>query len=301
MIKNQFGVNIKRLRSDNGKEYFNHVLTSFCQKEGIVYESSCVKTPQQNGITERKNGHLLYQTRALLFHQNVPKYLCGEVVLTSTYLINRLPSKILGFKSPMDVLSSFYPNLPVSSNLKPRIFGCVSFVHVHSQERKKLDPRALRCVFVGYSSTQKGYKCFHPTSKKFFVSRDVIFHEEEPYFTQPYLHEENFKEDKLESLDLSGLESNALNLSSIKSNASSHSGHNSNTLDLSHFGHDSNTLNLSGLESNPPNSSSFESNKPNLFGLELNTLAPNPYEAEEVGVESNQLNTPVAKLGLKWI
>ena len=137
MIKNQFGVNIKRLRSDNGKEYFNHVLTSFCQKEGIVHESSCVKTPQQNGIAERKNGHLLDQTRALLFHQNVPKYLWGEVVLTSTYLINRLPSRVLRFKSPMDVLSSFYPNLSVSSNLKPRIFGCVSFVHVHSQDRKK--------------------------------------------------------------------------------------------------------------------------------------------------------------------
>jgi transposase InsO family protein len=88
MIKNQFGVNIKRLRSDNGKEYFNHVLTSFCNKEGVVHESSCVKTPQQNGIAERKNRHLLDQTRALLFHQNVPKSFWGEAVLTSTYLIN---------------------------------------------------------------------------------------------------------------------------------------------------------------------------------------------------------------------
>jgi transposase InsO family protein len=74
-IKNQFRVNIKRLRSDNGKEYFNHVRISFCQKEGIVHESSCVKTPQQNGIAERKNGHLLDKTRALLFQNNVPKYL----------------------------------------------------------------------------------------------------------------------------------------------------------------------------------------------------------------------------------
>ena len=185
----------------------------------------------------------------------------------------------------MDVLSFFYPNLSVSSNLKPRIFGCVSFVHVHSQDRKKLDPRALRCVFVGSSSTQKGYKCFHPPSKKFFVSRDVTFHEEEPYFTQPYLQEENFKEDKLENLDLSGFESNTLNLSSIKSNTSGHSSH------------ESNTLNLSGLESNPPNSSSLESNRLNLSGFELNTLVPDPFEAEELGVESNKSNTPLAELG----
>ncbi|KAJ9556713.1 hypothetical protein OSB04_011327, partial [Centaurea solstitialis] len=56
MIKNQFGVNIKRLRSDNARDYFNQTLTSYCQKEGIIHESSCVKTPQQNGVVERKNG-----------------------------------------------------------------------------------------------------------------------------------------------------------------------------------------------------------------------------------------------------
>lgn len=59
MIKNPFGVDIKDLRSDNGKEYFNHVITPFFQKEGIIHESSCVKTPQQNGVAERKNVHLL--------------------------------------------------------------------------------------------------------------------------------------------------------------------------------------------------------------------------------------------------
>ena len=85
-----------------------------------------------------------------------------EAVLTAAHLINRLPSRILGFKSPMDILSTFYPNLHTTNNLVPRIFGCVAFVHVHNQNRGKLDPRALKCVFVGYSSTQKGYKCYHP-------------------------------------------------------------------------------------------------------------------------------------------
>ena len=59
MIKNQFGVNIKRIRSDNARDYFNLVLKSFCQKEEIIHESSCVNTPQQNGMAERKNGHLV--------------------------------------------------------------------------------------------------------------------------------------------------------------------------------------------------------------------------------------------------
>jgi hypothetical protein len=62
MVKNQFGVNIKRFRSDYARDYFNQVLTPYFQKEGIVHESSCVNTPQQNGVAERKNGLLLEST-----------------------------------------------------------------------------------------------------------------------------------------------------------------------------------------------------------------------------------------------
>ncbi|RVX06582.1 Retrovirus-related Pol polyprotein from transposon TNT 1-94 [Vitis vinifera] len=177
--------------SDNAKDYFNQILTPYFQREGIIHESSCVNTPQQNGVAERKNGHLLNSTRSFMFQKNVPKSFWGEAVLTTAHLINRLPSRILGFKSPMDILSTFYPNLHTTNNLVPRIFGCVAFVHVHNQNKGKLDPRALKCVFVGYSSTQKGYKCYHPPSKRYSVSVDVTFHEQESYFTIPYLQGEN--------------------------------------------------------------------------------------------------------------
>ena len=197
MVQNQFGVKIKGLRSDNAKDYFNHFLSSYFQKEGIIHESSCVNTPQQNGVAERKNGHLLAVTRALLFQQHVPKSYWGEAVLTSTHIINRLPSTTLGLKTPMEVLSFFYPNVQTSNNLTPRIFGCTSFVHVHNNNRGKLDPRAIKCIFVGYSSTKKGYKCYHPPSRRFFVIADVTFDEGRSYFTQTYLQgESSHMEDK---------------------------------------------------------------------------------------------------------
>jgi hypothetical protein len=125
----------------------------FFKKWGIIHESSCVNTPQQNGVAERKNGHLLACTRAFLFQNNVPKHFLGKAVLTATHIINRLPTKVLDFKSPMQVLSQFFPNYPISNNLIPRIFGYVAFVRIHSHNRNKLDPRVQKCVFIGYSST----------------------------------------------------------------------------------------------------------------------------------------------------
>jgi len=106
MIKTQFNVEIKRIRSDNAKNYFNRFLTSYFQARGIIHECSCVNIPQQNGVAKKKNGHLLNMTRALLFQKNVPKQYWEEAIRTSTHLMNRLPSKSLNSQSPLQLLSS---------------------------------------------------------------------------------------------------------------------------------------------------------------------------------------------------
>ena len=155
LLKNQFDAKVLGIRSDNGKEYFNQYLTPYLQKEGIIHYSSCNDTPQQNGIAERKNGHLLEITRALIFQMNIPKSFWGEAVLIATYLINRLPSPILNYSSPVETLSRFFPKFDGFNYLSPRIFGCVAFVHIYAHQRSKLDPRALKCIFVGYSPTKK--------------------------------------------------------------------------------------------------------------------------------------------------
>ncbi|KAM2468901.1 hypothetical protein PS1_010539 [Malus domestica] len=154
-------------------------MSHYLSTHGILHQTSCVGTPQQNGVAERKNRDLLEKTRALMFHMNVPKKFWSQGVLTAAYLINRLPSKVLNFKSPYEVLKNRKINF---SHL--RVFGCTCFVHIQTQNRDKLDPRAAKCVFLGYSSTQKGYKCYNSTTRKMVVSRDVKFEEHVPYFSQ---------------------------------------------------------------------------------------------------------------------
>ncbi|MCO5576337.1 hypothetical protein L7F22_030146 [Adiantum nelumboides] len=58
-----------------------------------------------------------------------------------------------------------------------KVFGCIAYVHVLNELRTKLDPKAEKCVFIGYSLEQKGYKCYNPITRQVKVSRDVVFDE----------------------------------------------------------------------------------------------------------------------------
>ncbi|KAL9420128.1 hypothetical protein AB3S75_037830 [Citrus x aurantiifolia] len=201
MVETQFQTKIQVFRSDNGKEYFNQILGSFFLEKGIVHHSSCNDTPQQNGIAERKNKHLLEVARSLMFTTKVPKYLWGEAILTATYLINRMPSRVLNFQPPLTVFKKFFPMTRLTSDLPLKVFGCVAFVHIHNHNRDKLDPRAVKCVFLGYSPTQKGYKCFDPNKQKYFVTMDVTFFESQSFFNPP-LQGGKGNEDSVFELDM---------------------------------------------------------------------------------------------------
>ncbi|RDX94068.1 hypothetical protein CR513_23592, partial [Mucuna pruriens] len=67
--------------------------------------------------------------------------------------------------------------------LPPCIFGSVTFVHLHKNQRIELDPCALRCIFLGYTTHQKGYCCYHPTTKCIYITMDVTFLDFEIYFS----------------------------------------------------------------------------------------------------------------------
>ena len=73
MISTQFQSNIQVFKTDNARYYFNSILGPYLSKHGIIHISSCIDTPQQNGVAERKNRHVLETTRALMFQMHVPK------------------------------------------------------------------------------------------------------------------------------------------------------------------------------------------------------------------------------------
>lgn len=110
-----------------------------------------------------------------MFSMHVPKRFWGEAILPASYLINRMPSQVLKYTTPLSTLKSAFPLNRSFTELSPKVFGCTVFVHIHDHNRSKLDPKARKCVFICFSPTQKGYKCFEPTLGNFFISADVTF------------------------------------------------------------------------------------------------------------------------------
>ncbi|RVW81044.1 Retrovirus-related Pol polyprotein from transposon TNT 1-94 [Vitis vinifera] len=169
--------------------------STYLQNHGIIHISSCVDTPQQNGVAERKNRHLLEVARCLMFSSNVPNYFWGEAILTATYLINRMPSRVLTFQSPRQLFLKQFPHThAASSDLPLKVFGCTAFVHVYPQNRSKFAPRANKCIFLGYSPTQKGYKCYSPTNKRFYTTMDVSFFEHVFFYPKSHVQGESMNE-----------------------------------------------------------------------------------------------------------
>ncbi|RVW89100.1 Retrovirus-related Pol polyprotein from transposon TNT 1-94 [Vitis vinifera] len=196
------------LKSDNAKEYFTNSLSTYLQNHDIIHLSSCVDTPQQNGVAERKNRHLLEVARCLMFSSNVPNYFWGEAILTATYLINRMPSRVLTFQSPRQLFLKQFPHThAASSDLPLKVFGCTTFVHVYPQNRSKFAPRANKCIFLGYSPTQKGYKCYSPTNKRFYTTMDVSFFEHVFFYPKSHVQGESMNEHQVWESFLEGIHS----------------------------------------------------------------------------------------------
>ena len=177
-IHTQFNTSIRILRSDNAKKNFSMSLSSYMSSLGILNQSSCTYTPQQNGVAESKNRHLVETARTLLHHK-VPQHFWEDAILAACYLINRMPSSVLHDQIPHFVM---LPNQPLFC-FPPHVFGCLCFVHILTTWPDKLSTKATKCVFFGYSCLYRGYRCYSPDINRYFISTDTTFFEDSFFFS----------------------------------------------------------------------------------------------------------------------
>ncbi|GKV11134.1 hypothetical protein SLEP1_g22416 [Rubroshorea leprosula] len=149
-------------------------------KLGIHHQSACPKTPEQNGVAERKHRNITELGLTMMFHANIPSKYWVECFSTAVFLINRLPSPTLKMDSPYFRLFQKHPDY---SSL--RVLGCKCFPFLGDYQKNKLEPKSLPCIFLGYNTKHKGYKCLYPPTNKIFVSRHVVFDEMQFPFKNP--------------------------------------------------------------------------------------------------------------------
>ncbi|CAN1217084.1 Retrovirus-related Pol polyprotein from transposon TNT 1-94 [Linum perenne] len=169
MVETHFSVKVKTVRTDNGQE-FN--FPSFYHSKGIIRQTSCVQTSQQNGRVERKHQHIVAVARSLLFQSSMPIMFWGYAIYHAVHLINRLPTPILSQKTPFEVL---FQQPAVYSHL--RVFGSLSYVSTLSHSRLKFATRAQPSVFLGFPSDKKAFRVYNLHTHQVQDSRDVKFHE----------------------------------------------------------------------------------------------------------------------------
>lgn len=173
MVENQFQSKIKQFQFDGGGEFIDGRFQTLLASSGIKHLICCPHTPQQNGLAERKHMHFTELGLTMLYHSKAPRTLWLEAFFTANFLGNLLPSSVLeDNKSPFEKL---YGHAPVYTSL--RVFGCKCFPYLRPYMKNKLDPKSLPCVFLGYNEKYKGYRCFHPPTKRVYISRHVLFDE----------------------------------------------------------------------------------------------------------------------------
>ena len=164
MVATQFNAKVKIIRSNNGPEF---ALKDFFATQGIIHQTSCIETPQQNGVVECKHQQILNVTRALLFQSNLPNLFWNFAVSHAVHIMNGIPNSSLHMLSPFECLFGTKPNFT-----SVKIFGCKAFASTLMANRKKLDPRARECVYLGVKPSTI---LFDINTREIFVSLMFVF------------------------------------------------------------------------------------------------------------------------------
>ena len=147
VLQNQKDLKIACIRSDHGGEFENHDFENFCDKHGIEHNFSAPRTPQQNGVVERKNRSLVELARTMLNDMDLPKYFWADAVNTACHVMNRVLIRPILKKTPYELFNGRKPNISYL-----HVFGCKCFVLNNGKENLgKFDAKADEGIFLGYS------------------------------------------------------------------------------------------------------------------------------------------------------
>jgi hypothetical protein len=177
-VETQLKKKIKRLRSDRGGEYFSNDFDLFCAENGMIHERMPPYSPESNGVAERKNRTLSDLVNAMLDTAGLSKAWWGEAVLTACHVLNRVPMK----NKEKTSYEEWIGRRPSLSYL--RTWGCLAKMNVPINKKRKLGPKTVDCILLGYAHHNIAYRFLVVKSEvpdmhvnSLLESRDATFFE----------------------------------------------------------------------------------------------------------------------------
>ncbi|GKE99066.1 putative ribonuclease H-like domain-containing protein [Tanacetum coccineum] len=160
-LENKLRHKVKTIRYDHGTKFKNQLMNEFCAKKGIKREYSIARTPQQNGVAERKNRTLIEAARTMLADSLLPIQFWAEAVNTACYVLNRVLVTKPQMKTPYEILMGRSPNI---SFMRP--FGCSLTLLNTLDHLGKFDGKSEEGYLLGYSTNSKGFRVYNRVTRK---------------------------------------------------------------------------------------------------------------------------------------
>ncbi|KAI3758565.1 hypothetical protein L6452_06132 [Arctium lappa] len=164
---------VKFLRTDNGTKFKNKIVDEYLESVGISHQFSAARTPQQNGVVERRNRMLVEAARTMLSQSDLLLFLWVEAVSTACHTQNRSIIHRRFQKTPYELINNRTPTIKYF-----HIFRCKCFVLNDRESLNKFSAKADEGIFIGYSSTSAAYRVYLKKLKTVVESVNVTFDED---------------------------------------------------------------------------------------------------------------------------
>ncbi|GJT40072.1 retrovirus-related pol polyprotein from transposon TNT 1-94, partial [Tanacetum coccineum] len=172
MIQLRLKVPVRRIRTDNGTEFVNQTLCEYYEKVGISHETSVARSPQQNGVVERRNHTLIKAARIMLIYTKASLFLWEESIATACYTQNRSIIRLRYGKTPYELLHDKIPDLSFF-----HVFGAICYPTNDSENLGKLQPKADISIFIGYVLIKKAFRIYNRRTRRIIETIHVDFDE----------------------------------------------------------------------------------------------------------------------------
>nr|GFC41290.1 retrovirus-related Pol polyprotein from transposon TNT 1-94 [Tanacetum cinerariifolium] len=160
------------IRTDNSTEFKNQLLRVYFDSVGISHQMSYVRTPQQNGVVERRNRTLVEAARTMLIFSRAPLFLWAEVIATASFTQNRSIIHRQFNKTPYGLINGRKPDISFL-----HVFGALCYPKNDHEDIGKLGAKGDIGFFIGYSADSCAYRIYNRRTKKIMETINVLFDE----------------------------------------------------------------------------------------------------------------------------